>query len=213
MFEEHKAKKAAKQHEQAMSTWQAEHDELAAVLAAATTRQGQASSDIMLKAGEAVFASITNVGLVEERRSPGHYAGHSSGFSIPVASVGGRSVRYRVGASKGHYVQGAPHPEAVDQGAMVVTNQRVVFVGARKTVECLFSKLVSAQVEGGELALSVSNRQKVTRLHYGSSLDGWLQLRLTLALSIARGDSEAFAAQVREQLAELESKKPVLQTS
>jgi hypothetical protein len=209
VFEKHKEKKAAEQYQAALSAWQSEHDELSAVLQAATTRSGSASSDVVLKAGEAVFATISNASLVDDRRGPGHYAGHSSGFSIPVASVGGRSIRYRVGASKGHYVQGTLHPEAVDQGKLVVTNQRALFVGAKKTIECLFSKLVSADVSGGDVALSVSNRQKVTRVHFGSNLDGWLQLRLTLALSIYRGDSETFAAQVQAQLNELEAKRPL----
>ncbi len=112
MFERHKekveeehrlaAEKAEQEHYQtALATWQAERDELANVLQAAATRQGSPSSEIVLKKGEAVFASITNTSLVEDRRGAGHYEGHSSGFSIPVGSVGGRSVRYRVGATKG----------------------------------------------------------------------------------------------------------------
>ena len=208
MFEKHKAKKAEEQVKSQMEAWQSEHDELTAVLQAATTKTGSPSSDIVLKSGEAVFASINGVSLVEDRRGAGQYAGRSQGFSIPVGSVGGRSVRYRVGANKGHFVQGELHPTAVDQGKLVITNQRVLFVGGKKTIECLFAKLVSAGVSGGELALSVSNRQKVTRVHYGANLDGWVQLRLTLAMSIARGDSDQFGAQIQEQLNELEAKRP-----
>jgi hypothetical protein len=208
MFEKHKEKVAKEHYEAALTQWHAEHDELTSALQAAATRQGSASSDILLKSGEAVFASISNASLVEDRRGAGHYAGHSSGFSIPVGSVGGRSIRYKVGASKGHYVQGDLHPEAIDHGKLIVTNQRVLFLGSKKTIECLFAKLVSANVADGELALSVSNRQKVTRIHYGSKLDGWVHLRLTLAMSIARGDSQAFAAQLEAQLNELESKRP-----
>jgi len=208
MFEKHKVKKAEELYKTQMDEWQSEHDELTAVLQAATTRQGSPSSNIVLKSGEAVFASINGVSLVEDRRGAGHYAGTSQGFSIPVGSVGGRSVRYRVGANKGHFVQGDLHPTAVDQGELVITNQRALFVGGKKTIECLFAKLVSAEVSGGELALSVSNRQKVTRVHYGPKLDGWVQMRLTLAMSIARGDSDQFAAQIQEQLNELEAKRP-----
>lgn len=208
MFEKHKAKKAEEQFKSQTEAWQSEHDELTAVLHAATTRQGSPSSDIMLKSGEGVFATVGNTSLVEDRRGAGHYAGRSQGFSIPVGSVGGRSVRYRVGANKGHFVQGDLHPQAVDQGKLVITNQRVLFVGGKKTIECLFAKLVSAEVSDGELALSVSNRQKVTRVHYGANLDGWVQMRVTLAMSIARGDSDQFAAQIQGQLNELEAKRP-----
>ena len=182
MFEKHQAKKAEELYKTQMDEWQSEHDELTAVLEAATTKRGSPSPDIVLKSGEAVFASIDGVSLVEDRRGAGHYAGHSQGFSIPVASVGGRSVRYRVGVNKGHFVQGELTPTAVDQGKLVISNQRALFVGGKKTIECLFAKLISAEVSDGELALSVSNREKVTRVHYGPKLDGWVHLRLTLAM-------------------------------
>jgi hypothetical protein len=114
-----------------------------------------------------------------------------------------------VGSTRGHYVQGDPYPAAVDQGELVLTNQRAVFIGSNKTIECLFSKLLSATVDDGDLALSVSNRQKVTRVHYGTDLDGWMHLHLALALSVGRGDVDQFEAQIKEQLDELESKRPV----
>jgi hypothetical protein len=142
MFEKHKAKKAEEQYEAALAQWQGEHDELTAVIQMATTKQSSMSTDIILKPGEAAFGTVSNVSLVEDRRVPGHYSGVSQGVSIPIGSVGGHSVRYRV-------VQGSLHPEAVDTGNLVITNQRVLFVGGRKTVECLFAKLVNANVEAG----------------------------------------------------------------
>ena len=208
MFEKQKAKKAEEQYKAALSQWQSEHDELSLILRAAQTKQGSPSTDIVLKAGEAVFGSIANVSLVEDRKGKGHYSGGSSGVSIPIGSLGGRSVRYRVGSSRGHYVQGAVHPEAVDKGKLVITNRRAVFVGHKKTIESLFDKLVSANVDNGDLYLSVSNRQKVTRIHYGSNLDGWLRLRLTLAMSVGRGDSAQFATQLQAHLNELEASRP-----
>ena len=209
MFEKHKAKKAEKAYEVQLKTWQDEHDELSSVLQAATTGHGYESSDLILKQDESIFGTIAKAGLIEERRGPGHYTGGSAGVSIPIGSVGGRSVRYRVGATRGTYVQGAPHPEAVDQGVLVLTNQRAVFVGANKTLECDYPKLVNATVGNGELALSVSNRQTVTRVHYGPQLDEWVHLRLTLALSVYRGDTNEFAAQIQDQLNELDAKRPV----
>jgi hypothetical protein len=125
----------------------------------------------MLKSGETLFCKVTNVSLVEERRGKGHYQGGSTGFSIPVGSVGGRSVRYRIGASRGHYVQGAPSPTAIDTGTMFVTNQRVVFRGTKQTRECAFAKLIGFQHSvDGSTTFSVSNRQKPTTIHYGPSI-------------------------------------------
>jgi hypothetical protein len=209
MFEKHKEKKAEKEYESELAVWQSQHDELTAVLQAAKTRQGYEDSDLVLKTGESIFGTVAKASLIEERRGPGQYTGGSAGVSIPIGSVGGRSVRYRVGATRGHYVEGTPHPEAVDQGVLVMTNQRAVWVGSNKTIECLFPKLVNATVGNGELALSVSNREKVTRVHYGPQLDAWVHLRLTLALSVFRGDADKFAEQIQEQLNELEAKRPV----
>jgi hypothetical protein len=209
VFEKHKEKKAEAQYEKQLEAWQSEHDELVAVLQAAQSKTSSPSSDIMLKSGEAVFATVSNVSLVEDRRGAGHYAGASQGVSIPIGSVGGRSVRYRVGASRGHYVQGDLHPQAVDTGKLVISNQRVVFVGTKKTIECSFAKMVSVNIAEGDIYLSVSNRQKVTRIHYGAQLDDWVHLRMALAMSIARGDADQFADQIQQQLAELDAKRPV----
>jgi hypothetical protein len=101
------------------------------------------------------------------------------------------------------------HPGAVDAGKLVITNQRVLFLGSKKTVECAFAKLVSVNVEAGDIYLSVSNREKVTRIHFGSRLDGWVHLRFALAMSVGRGDPDQFVAQVQAQLNELDAKKPV----
>jgi hypothetical protein len=209
VFEKHKEKKAEAQYQKQLEAWQSEHDELTAVLQAAKSKTGSPSSDIMLKSGEAVFATVSNVSLVEDRRGAGHYAGASQGVSIPIGSVGGRSVRYRVGASRGHYVQGDLHPQAVDTGKLVISNQRVVFVGTKKTIECAFAKMVSVNIAEGDIYLSVSNRQKVTRIHYGAQLDDWVHLRMALAMSIARGDADQFADQIQQQLAELDAKRPL----
>jgi len=208
VFEKSKAKKAEAAYQTALATWQHEHDELSAILETARTRSGQPSATVMLKKGEAVFATIGGVGLVEMRRGAGHYAGHSQGVSIPIGSLGGRSVRYRVGVQKGHFVQGAPQQQSVDQGQLIVTNQRLVFLGKAKTIECLFAKLVSIQQGTGEISVSVSNRQKPTVIHYGAALDGWMQLRLALALAISRGEAEQFAVSIEQNLSELETEKP-----
>lgn len=138
MFEKHKAEKAAKEHEAAVARWTQERDGYAHLLQLAEEFSGSVTTEIMLKAGEALFYKVTNSSLVEDRSSKGHYQGASAGVSIPIGSVNGRSVRYRVGASRGHYVQGTPVPTAIDTGTTYVTNQRIVFQGPKQSRECLF---------------------------------------------------------------------------
>ncbi len=212
-FKKRKAEKAQLQartkYEADLGAWEARRDQITDVLQLATSGRGDEGSDLILKPGESVFGVVEKASLIEERRGRGTYTGGSSGFSIPIASVGGRSIRYRVGSTRGHYVQGDPYPAAVDQGQLVLTNQRAVFIGNNKTIECLFAKLLSVTVDDGELALSVSNRQKVTRVGYGAELDAWMHLHFALALSVGRGDVDQFVVQVKEQLSELDAKRPV----
>ncbi len=211
MFDKHRAKKAAKHYATEMARWQQQRDASAGLLELAQTYCGEPSSDIILKRGEAVFAAITGTSLVEERRGAGQWAGRSSGVSIPIGSIGGRSVRYRVGSSRGHFVQGAPVPTAIDVGTVFVTNQRVVFQGLRQTRECRFDKMVGFHhTEDGSTIFSVSNRQKPTTVHYGPELSGWFDFRLDLALAHYRDDVQALVAQLEQDLSSVDAMKPSL---
>lgn len=210
MFEDHKAKKAAQKHEQALADWQAARDSQADLLNTAKTSTGSGADSIMLKSGEAVFAKVTNTSLIEERKGAGHYQGHSQGVSIPIAKVGGRSVRYRVGVNKGHYVSGTPTPTAIDTGTTYVTNQRVIFQGGKQTRECAFTKLVGFEHDdvAGSTTFSVSNRQKPTTIYYGGSIAGWFDFRLDLALAHFRGTVDEFISELQAGLDEIDRHRP-----
>ena len=210
MFDKHRAKAAAKAYEEALGQWQALRDWQAQLLETAETFNGVGANEIMLKSGEAVFYKVTGVALVAERRGPGQWKGHSQGFSIPVASVHGRSIRYRAGVTRGHVVQGAPVSAAIDRGTVYVTNQRVVFAGTKQTRECAFAKLVGFQHEDaeGSTTFSVSNRQQPTTIHYGSALSGTFDYRLDLALAHFRGTMPAFIEDLREGLAQIDAARP-----
>jgi hypothetical protein len=210
VFEDHKAKKAAQEHESALADWQAERDAQAELLDTAKNGTGSGADSIMLKAGEAVFAKVTNTSLVEERKGPGHYQGHSQGVSIPIAKVGGRSIRYRVGVNKGHYVSGAPSPTAIDNGTTYITNQRVIFQGGKQTRECAFAKLIGFEHDDniGTTTFSVSNRQKPTTIHYGPGIAGWFDFRLELGLAHFKGTVDQLVAELQADLDEIDKHRP-----
>jgi hypothetical protein len=152
----------------------------------------------MLKPGEAVFAIVGGAALVEERQGPGHWEGSSSSVSIPIGSLGGRSVRYTAGSSKGHYVQGTSTPTAIDTGIVYVTNQRIIFQGGKQTRECPWSKLIGLQHDDkiGKTAFSVSNRQKPLVIQYGPKASAWFNFRLGLALAHYNETVPALVAQL-----------------
>lgn len=211
MFEEHKAHKELKEYEKHLSEWQRQHDIASAFLNDAQTFTGVEVEGLVAKPGESGFLTVTNTSLIEERRGQGHYVGGSQGLSIPVASIGGRSIRYRVGASRGHYVQGAESPTAIDQGTTVVTNQRVVFIGAKQTREVLFAKLIAFHHDDdeGSTTFSVSNRQKPTVVFYGPKVSAHFDFRLDLALAHYNNTVPALLAQLEEDLRQGEAGKPL----
>lgn len=210
LFEEHRVKKAAREHAEALAAWQADRSAQASMVETAKHYQGAGSDTLMLKAGEAVFFTVTGASLVEDRRGAGHYSGRSQGISVPVGSIGGRTVRYRVGANKGHYVQGAPTPTAIDTGTVFVTNQRVIFQGGKQTRECAFAKLIGFQHDDvdGTTTFSVSNRQKPTTIHYGPGASGPFDFGLDLALAHYKGTVEAMVADLEHGLDEIDRHRP-----
>jgi hypothetical protein len=211
MFQGLHAKKAAAEHKEALTKWQEQRDAYKQLLDVAEHFSGSLSDEIVLGPGEAVFYKVTGTSLVEERRGAGHWQGHSSGISIPVGTLGGHTVRYRVGSSRGHYVQGAPRPTAIDSGTTFVTNNRVVFIGKHQTRECAFAKLIGFRHDDadGSTTFSISNRQKPTTVHYGPGLSASFDFRLDLALAHFRGTLNVFVSQLKRDLAQTEGTMPV----
>jgi hypothetical protein len=209
-FANRRAKKEAQQHQDEFATWQATRDAYAENLALAQSFNGDSTADgFLLKPGETVFATVNGASLVEDRRGAGEWKGHSHGVSVPVGSIHGRSIRYRVGQSRGHYVQGAPVPTAIDVGTLYVTNQRVVFKGAKQSRECLFAKMIGYEhTPDGTLTISVSNRQKATTINYGEAVSGWVDFRFDLALAHFQGQLDQIVAQAQSDLATVDAEKP-----
>ncbi len=210
VFEKHKERLHESEVALASAAWSDEVAELQTLLALVDATGTIESSDVILRGDERLLGHITNVGLIGQVRGPGHYQGGSQGISIPVGSLGGRSVRYRVGATRGHYVQGATSPAAVDHGSVSITTQRVIYQGAAKTAECPFAKVLGIQHAPGEITISVSNRQKPTVLYFGPELDDWVSNRLNLALAIYAGRSDQERAELRSRLDALLKSKPTL---
>ena len=76
------------------------------------------------------------------------------------------------------------------KGTTVVTNQRVVFQGAGKTREWLFSKLIDVDhsTGTGSSMLHVSNRQNASGLVYGDEAADDVRFRLDVALAMYSSD-------------------------
>jgi hypothetical protein len=198
-------------YESALATWQTSRDEQARVLDFVTTYTGESDADgVMLQPGEALYGHIATASLLEERAGQGEFVGRSQGFSIPVASIGGHSIRYRIGSSRGTYVAAPPVETAIDQGNLIVTNQRVIFEGSLQTRECQFSKLLAFQTSPNGIAqFSVSNRQKPTVVQYGADLSAWFDLRLEIAMAHYRNTLPDLIATTKADLDAIDARRPV----
>jgi hypothetical protein len=170
---------------------------------------GSAPTDnwpLMLKPAERLVYGMTGAGLFEPRREPGHWEGHSGGFSVPV----GDGIRMRIGKSAGTYVQGDETPTIIDHGNVSFTTQRVVFQGGKYTREWLFSKLVGVMHYADQpwTAIQVSNRQKTSGIVYGGSSPDAVRLRLAVAIAICHGESQQVTKELRDELAALDARSP-----
>ncbi len=206
MFEHHREHQA----EAARRDWQAHHDAYVALLDTARTFTGTTADGLLLGPGETLYLQVADTALIEERRGPGTYTGHSQGISVPVVRVGGRQIRYRVGATRGHYVQGQPAPTAVDTGTTFITSTRVVFRGSRQTRTCAFAKLLGYDADGarGSVTLSVANRSTPTTIQYGPACAATVEFRLDLALAHFRGTVDDLVAGLEADLEAIDATRP-----
>jgi hypothetical protein len=206
VFEHHREHQEAA----ALRDWQARHDAYAALVDTARTFTGTTADGLLLAPGESLFLQVGATQLIEERRGKGTFVGHSQGISVPVTRVGGRQIRYRVGASKGHYVQGELSPTAIDTGTTYITSTRVVFRGANQTRECAFAKLLGFDhdAHAGTTTLSVSNRKTPTTIHYGPACSATVEFRLDLALAHYRNSVDELVAGLEADLAAIDAERP-----
>lgn len=150
---------------------------------------------VPLKKDEVAYLILDGVGLVEPRRDPGKWVGASQGVSFKVA----KGVRYRVGQSRGTFQQGEERPQVIDSGRGIVTNQRMLFVGPKRTTEWAFSKLVGFSLEEDGMAIfNVSNRQKASGFAYQPDVDHIVDA--VVAAAIAQYHSSEDRAAVSDEL-------------
>ena len=205
----HEARVASQTYQHDLAAWQVEHDAEVALIEAAS-HPNVAIEGLVLHQGERGVGMLTNCGLVEERRGQSHYVGGSQGFSIPIGSLGGRTVRYHVSAQRGHIEQGPMAASVIATGTMFITDQRIVFTGPTQTRECAFAKVVAVNRDdqSGTITIAVSNRQKPTVITYGSAVAGWVGFNLDLALAMWRGDDAQFVENLKASLSQIDARRP-----
>jgi hypothetical protein len=132
----------------------------------------------MPKRGEIIHLE-TDASLMKEVIDR-QYRGGSRGISFPIAP----HVRYRTGSFRGRSVVVGSHLEVADAGTLSVSSSRIVFMGAKKTMETPYTRLISFDVYTDGIRIHASNRQNAPLLRLQSG---------QLVAAIANGAIQAAA--------------------
>lgn len=194
------------QHQLAHDQWRAEEDELTAMLTIVRDcMQGRASNHFvdmndygfMISNDEFPMMHLEGAAYLEIVRSPTRYSGGYGGVSFPIF---GR-VRVNTGRTGGKVIPGDESITMTDQGNALLTNERIMFAGSKRTHEWRLDKMISmSHMPKGYTVFAASGRGKPTGLGYGTSVASDVQFRLELAAAMAMDTLERFEAElVNEQ--------------
>lgn len=190
-------------------SWQKDFSEAEERLSFIQNFDGQASDgSLLLQAGEKLLFQIP-VGLIEERAGQSRYVGGHAGISVPIGSIGGHSIRYSIGSSRGHIERSAPVETEVDRGLLSVTSKRIIFVGSKQTREADFKKIVGINHPYlNRIVISTSNRQKATVLSYDPQFTKVFRLMILIAQADFLGSRDELLQSAVNDINELRSEEP-----
>ena len=137
----------------------ASHDGLSDRVAIAQANSGRlptlAASRLLVKQGEIVHGEFP-ASLMKEVTLREYRAGYA-GLSVPL----GRSrTRIHFGGVRGHSVVTGTQLKVSDSGTLVITSQRVVFLGATGTSEMAFAKLANFTMFSDGIQVHLTNRER-----------------------------------------------------
>jgi hypothetical protein len=113
----------------------------------------EVQSPLILKRGEQAFMVVP--ATLARRQTRRQWVGGSQGFSFPIGHTG---IRYRVGSFHGHPVE-QQSLGRLDAGKLVVTNQRIAFIGQVKSTSTPFAKLLHVECYSDAVAVFLEGRE------------------------------------------------------
>ena len=113
----------------------------------------EVESPLILKRGEK--ASMVMPATLARNQSRRQWVGGSQGFSFPIGHTG---IRYRVGSFQGHPVE-QQFLGHLDTGRLVVTNQRIAFIGQLKSTSIPLAKLLHVECYPDAVAVFIEGRE------------------------------------------------------
>jgi hypothetical protein len=110
-------------------------------------------SPLAMKRGEVAWLSVDAVLSRQATRT--QWTGRSQGISIPIGHTG---IRYRVGSFRGHPIE-TTAIKNLDSGSLVLTNQRLAFIGRLKSVTIGLSHIVHVEAYTDALGVFQDRRE------------------------------------------------------
>ena len=110
-------------------------------------------SPLILKKGEQACLGVS--ATLARQQTKRQWVGGSQGFSFPIGHTG---IRYRVGSFRGHPVEQQLLGK-LDSGTLVVTNQRLAFIGSTRSISLVFAKLLHVECYSDALAVFQEGRE------------------------------------------------------
>jgi hypothetical protein len=113
----------------------------------------ETESPLILKKSEHAYLSVAATLARQQTRR--QWVGGSQGFSFPIGHTG---IRYRVGSFHGHPIE-QQFLGKLDTGTLVVTNQRIAFIGKVKSTSSPFAKLLHVECYSDAVAVFQEGRE------------------------------------------------------
>ena len=110
-------------------------------------------SPLLPKRGEQAYLSVPATLARQQTRR--QWVGGSSGVSIPIGHTG---IRYRVGSFRGHPIE-QQFIGKLGPGSLVVTNQRLAFIGTTKSTSVALNRLLHIECYSDALAVFHEGRE------------------------------------------------------
>jgi hypothetical protein len=160
----------------------------------------------MMTKDEFPIAHLEGVAYLEIVRAPTRYSGGYGGVSFPIF---GR-VRINTGRTGGKVIPGDESISPTDQGNALVTNERIMFTGSKRTHEWKFAKLISmSHTPHGYTVFAPAGRGKPAGLGYGVSVSSEVQFRLELAAAFALGTLDRFEQELSAEQTHHRDERPI----
>jgi len=110
-------------------------------------------SPLILKRGEQAYLTVS--ASLARRKTKVSFQGGSQGISFPIGHTG---IRYRVGTFRGHPVS-QDYIANIDSGTLVLSNQRVAFIGRQKSLAIPLDKILHVESYTDSLAIFKEGRE------------------------------------------------------